>query len=659
MVCLFLIMATLVVYWQVRNHEFVNFDDSEYITENRHAQAGLTWKGIIWAFTTTHASNWHPLTWLSHMLDCQIYGLNAGGHHLTSLLLHIVNTLLLFVVLNRLTGALWRSAFVAALFALHPLHVESVAWVAERKDVLSTFFWMLTMWAYIRYTERPGLNRYLLILLPFALGLMAKPMLVTLPFVLLLMDYWPLGRLQLNSLSSLWGKRAGVRGALWEKVPLFALAAGSSVVTFLVQQGGGALQSLDVLPFKIRIANTLVTYISYIVKMIWPLDLAVFYPHPGMWPIWQVLGAGLLLVCISVLLIRAARRRPYLAVGWLWYLGTLVPVIGVVQVGAQSMADRYTYVPLIGLFIIIAWGVFDLNKYSPSPGGRGLGGGGGKLLRLVLAICTGVALLVFAICTWLQVGHWQNSIALFQHTLGVTENNYLAHYNLGKAYGEIGHFKEEFEAYQEAIRINPRLAKAHYNIGVLFGRMGNYQEELQAYKQAIHLKPDHAKAYCNLGVAHAQMGHYSKAIWAFKEALRLNPNDKVVQQNLGVLYEKKGMLNNAIGAYQRALSIKPDFLEALDNLGNIYLKMGRIDKAIEKYKMAMSIKPDSPEPHWNLGLAYERKGMFDKAILEFQRYLHLRPDDAQARARIDNLLLQIDASRKAKKGEMPLIPGHP
>ena len=525
MVCLFLIASTVCVFCQVRNHDFVNYDDSEYVTENRHVQNGLTWEGTIWAFTTTHASNWHPLTWLSHMLDCQIYGLNPGGHHLTGLLFHIVNTLLLFVVLKQMTGALWQAAFVSALFALHPLHVESVAWVAERKDVVSAFFWLITMWAYVRYVKSPEFGRYLLVLLFFVLGLMAKPMLVTLPFALLLMDYWPLERLQLNSLSTLWGDRAGVRGALWEKVPLFALAAVSIVITLVAQQSGGAIASMDHLPMDVRMVNALVSYVNYIGKMIWPLKLAVFYPHPGILPIWQAAGAGLLLVCISILVIRAGQRTPYLAVGWLWYIGTLVPVIGFVQVGAQSMADRYTYVPLIGLFIIIAWGVADLTARW-------------RYQRPVLAICTGVALSAFAICTWFQVGHWHNSIVLFKHTLHVTANNYLAHYNLGKAYGETGRFREEFVQYQEAIRINPRFARAHYNIGVLFGKMGNYREELQAYKRAISFKPDYAKAYCNLGAAYAQMGRYSKAVTAFEEAVRLNPDDRAALQNLKMAYEK-------------------------------------------------------------------------------------------------------------------------
>ncbi|MBL7207805.1 MAG: glycosyltransferase family 39 protein, partial [Desulfobacterales bacterium] len=394
-VCLFLALTVLAVYWQVGNHEFVNYDDKDYITENQHVQAGLTLKSIAWAFTSTHAGNWHPLTWLSHMLDCQIYGLNPCGHHFTSVFFHILNSILLFLVFKRMTGAFWKSAFVAALFALHPLHVESVAWAAERKDVLSAFFWMLTMGSYIRYVERPGTNRYLLVLLFFALGLMAKPMLITLPFVLLLLDYWPLGRFHVRkpeaaqpseekpqkdtkskkrksrkrlAKNAVQAKKTTgsdyqwslALSLLWEKIPLFVLAAASSVVTFFVQQSGGAVRSLDALPLFVRISNALVSYISYIVKMILPHNMAILYPHPKDFSIWQVAGACLLLACISFIAIRSMKRYPYFAVGWLWYLGTLVPVIGLVQVGLQSMADRYTYIPLTGIFIIIAWGISDL-----------------------------------------------------------------------------------------------------------------------------------------------------------------------------------------------------------------------------------------------------------------------------------------------------------
>jgi tetratricopeptide (TPR) repeat protein len=528
-ICLFLTLSTISVFWQVRNHDFLNYDDELYITENRHVQAGLTWEGTTWAFTTFHASNWHPLTWLSHMLDFQIYGLSPAGHHLTNLLFHIANTLLLFFVLNRMTGALWRSAFVAALFALHPLHVESVAWVAERKDVLSTFFWMLTMWAYIRYAERPGIKTYLLVFLFFAFGLMSKPMLVTLPFVLLLMDYWPLGRLRLHSLST--SKQSNLRvqetplfRLVWEKAPLFALTAVSSVVTFYAQQAGGSVAALDKLPLNARIANGLVAYISYMGKMIWPSQLAVFYPHEDMVAVWQAAGAGLLLACISILAICVARRFQYLAVGWLWYLGTLVPVIGIIQVGEQAMADRYTYVPFIGLFIIIAWGVADLAARW-------------RYRRSILSIFTGVLCLVLMIGTWLQVRHWQNSVTLFEHALDVTTNNFVAHYNLGEALEDNGRLEEAIGHFHKALQIKPNNAKAYYGIGTVYGKLGNYQEALSALKQAIFLKPDYAEAYTNLGAVYGGMNLYSKAVWALKEAVRLNPDDKVAQQNLKIAYE--------------------------------------------------------------------------------------------------------------------------
>lgn len=370
-ISLALILSILVVYWNVTNNEFISYDDSTYVTDNPYVKKGLTAEGFIWAFTSTRASNWHPVTWLSHMLDSEIYGIDSKGHHFTNLLFHIASTLLLFLVLKRMTGRLWRSAFVSALFAFHPLHVESVAWVAERKDVLSAFFWMLTIWAYVRYTERPLLKRYFLVFLALLIGLMAKPMLVTLPFVLLLMDIWPLGRLDVRQ-KGLKSKiqsegctknyqSASAYGLVVEKIPLLVLVVLSSLITFFVQQRGGAVGSFEKYTLITRIANALISYVRYIEKMIWPHDLAVFYPHPGnTFSLWQVTGAFVLLTGVSFFIIKAARRNKYIVAGWLWYVLTLVPVIGLVQVGAQSQADRYTYIPLIGLFIIIAWGVLIL-----------------------------------------------------------------------------------------------------------------------------------------------------------------------------------------------------------------------------------------------------------------------------------------------------------
>jgi len=452
LLCLFLVVLTLAVYRQVQNFDFVNFDDHMYITENRHVKEGLTLKSTIWAFTTIHAANWHPLTWLSHMLDCQFFGMNSGRHHLTNLFFHITNSLLLFFVFRKMTGSSWQSGFVAALFALHPLHVESVAWVSERKDVLSAFFWMLTMWSYVWYVEHPGINRYLLVLLFFILGLMAKPMLVTLPFVLLLLDFYPLSRFQFQQSDdgNIFQQRSIYLRLVLEKLPLFVLAAISSAVTLYAQKRGGAVMSLDVIPIKVRIANALVSYIKYIEKMIYPSELAVLYPFQGMLPWWEITGAGLLLVSISFLAIRVIKQSPYYAVGWLWYIGTLVPVIGLVQIGRQSMADRYTYIPLIGLFIVIAWGVPEIVAQW-------------RHRKILLTIFATVLLSILMTVTWKHLRHWGNSITLFEHTLEVTSNNYLAHNNLGVALDIQGRTQEAIDHYLKALRIKPDYVEAHNN----------------------------------------------------------------------------------------------------------------------------------------------------------------------------------------------------
>ncbi|MFH1580990.1 MAG: tetratricopeptide repeat protein, partial [Pseudomonadota bacterium] len=570
-VCLFLVLTVLAVYWQVGDHEFVNYDDNDYITENQHVQAGLTLKSIAWAFTSTHASNWHPLTWLSHMLDCQIYGLNPGGHHFTSVLFHTLNSILLFLVFKRMTGAFWKSAFVAALFALHPLHVESVAWASERKDVLSTFFWMLTMGAYILYVKNPGIKKYLLTVLLFALGLMAKPMLITLPFVLLLLDYWPLGRFNKWSLAY---------PLVREKIPLFVLAAVSSVVTFFVQQSGGAVRSLDVLPLFVRISNALVSYISYIVKMVLPYNLAVLYPHPKDFPMWQVAGACLLLVFISFMAIRTVRRHPYFAVGWLWYLGTLVPVIGLVQVGLQSMADRYTYIPLTGIFIIIAWGISDLAA-----------GWRYRYKKETLAAASAVLMLILMVATWFQLRHWTNSITLFSHAINVTENNSVAHNNLGSAFADQGKASETIKHYIEALRIDPMYADAHYNLGNAFVRQGRISEAIKHYTEALCINPVDADAHNNLGNVLADQGRIPEAIKYYAEALRIRPNYAKAHNNLGNVLAGRNKLSEAIVHYTEALRINPDFAEAQSNLKNVSAFLNEIDEAVKRFQELLEVSP--------------------------------------------------------------------
>jgi len=554
-VCLFLALATLTVYFQVTSHDFVNYDDYDYVTENRYVRTGLSKRSIAWAFTSFHVGNWHPLTWLSHMLDCELFGLKPGMHHLTNLLFHMANSILLFVVLRRMTGSIWRSGFVAGLFAFHPLHVESVAWVAERKDVLSTLFWMLTMWAYVRYSESPGVIRYLLVLVFFALGLMAKPMLVTLPFVLLLIDYWPLARLQLdqfeneNNISL----RKSILHLILEKVPLFALSGAISVIAVIALQKAGGGPSLGDLPLQPRIANALVSFLSYIQKMIWPDELAIFYPLPRAVPMWKAVGAGLLLSCLSVIFLRAVRSRPYLSVGWLWYLGSLVPVIGVVQGGGQAMADRYTYIPLIGLYVMIAWGVPDLVKRW-------------RYNRVLLAASAIMVVLALIICTWRQVQHWKDSITLFRHTLNVTTDNHLAHNNLGVPLDKQGRHGEAIKHYQEALRIKPGWAEAHYNLGMAKTGQGKFEEAIEAYSESIRLRPNFPKAHNNMANVLLSLGRVDSAIEHYLEAIKDRPDYANAHSNLGIALMRKGYVDDSILHFRAALRINPDDARISRNL---------------------------------------------------------------------------------------------
>jgi tetratricopeptide (TPR) repeat protein len=555
-ICLGLIAVNLVVYSQVWRYEFLAWDDPYYVTENPNVTEGLTWRGVWWALRAQYEGNWFPLTRLSHMLDVQLYGLHAGAHHLTSLLLHIANTLLLFGVLRRMTGAAGRSAFVAALFAVHPLHVESVAWVAERKDVLSTLFWMLTLWAYVSYVSqfrsKSWFKRYTLVLLLFSMGLMAKPMLVTLPFLLLLLDFWPLGRVTFradgpHSAVAQGGERSRTTGTsggaaapglrsvgldlVLEKVPLLGLAAASSILTFAVQQKAGSTR-LDVYPLDLRAANAAVSYVAYIGKMLWPSRLAAFYPFPRSIPEWYLIGSLLVLIGVSVVAIRAARRRPYLLVGWLWYLGTLVPVIGLVQVGDQAMADRYTYIPLIGLFIMAAWGIPDLLAKWP-------------YRSIALPAAAALLILVLTVIARTQAQHWRNGVALWEHGLEVTTENYLAHNNLGVALANEGRVSEAVAHYTEALRLNPAWGSG-----------------ADPSAQAPRVNSYFAHAYNGLGKALADKGKISEAIAHYTEALRLNPYLAEAHNNLGFALANQGRVDDAMAQYSEALRLRPNYPEA-------------------------------------------------------------------------------------------------
>jgi protein O-mannosyl-transferase len=592
-----LILSTLLVFWQVHNFGFVNYDDTIYVYENPHVLNGLTGDGVIWAFTTNRSANWHPLTWLSHMLDCQLSlpgGANPGLMHLMNLILHLANTLLIFAVLRKMTGAQWPSAFVAAAFAIHPMHVESVAWIAERKDVLSTFFLLLTLAAYVSYVRRRGLVRYALTLLLFALGLLAKPMLVTLPALLLLLDYWPLERIREQRTEDRKRKTKGAFQKLStgqliaEKIPFIALSVVSSVITFLVQLRGSAVAHIDALALKARIANAFLSYARYIGKLFWPQKLAVFYPFDANnVAFWQAAMCVLLLLVISFFVIRFGRNRKYLPVGWFWFVGTLVPVIGIVQVGLQGLADRYTYISYIGLFIMIAWGLPELLSKWPQR-------------KIALGLSMVISLTTLGICAHQQVSFWNNSIALFSHAIEVTQNNYIAYNNRGVAYNSIGRYEDAIKDYKQAARIMPDYSEANFNIGVAYGKLNRYQDAIEPLKQAIKIKPDYTKAYYNLGVAYETLGRRQEAVEAYKQAIRIEPDYADAYINLGVTYYRLGRYKDAVEPYKQAIKIQPDFVLAHYNLGVAYFVLGDKSSALEEYKILKTLNTEQANKLFDL-----------------------------------------------------------
>jgi hypothetical protein len=513
-----LVVVTYGVYSRVGTFGFTNFDDPDYVAQNAIVQRGLSVEGLKWAFTTGFMGNWHPLTWLSHMLDCELFGLNPGAHHVSNLAIHCLNTVLLFWVLSRYTRAMERSAFVAGLFALHPFHVESVAWIAERKDVISTLFWIMTMGAYLRYVERHSIRRYLGVLVCFALGLMSKPMLVTLPLVLLVLDYWPLQRMRAIGE---W------RPVLIEKVPLFALAIASSVITFIVQREGGAVGSIERFSITTRIANALVAYTTYIGKTVMPEDLAVFYPHPGAWPVWQAAGAFVLLALITSVSLALVRRAPYVLAGWLWFVGTMVPVIGLVQVGEQAYADRYTYVPLIGIFIAVVWGIADLAL---------------KLQWPVIAVRgVGIAgLLACGMLTMSQVNHWRDSETLFRHALGATRDNHIAHYSLAQSLSVSGRIYEAVEHYYATLELKPDHEGAHNNLGLTHAIQGKWTIATNHYAQALRANPGNADVHFNMAIALSRLGDATNALVHLRRVLQLNPGHAFARKELAELLAPVG-----------------------------------------------------------------------------------------------------------------------
>lgn len=541
---------TLAAYSGVLSNGFVDYDDQAYVTQNRHVLAGITWEGVRWAFTTGHAANWHPLTWLSHMLDCELFGLDAGGHHAVSLVLHLITTLLLFRLFLRMTAAPWPSAFVAAVFALHPLHVESVAWAAERKDVLAALFWILTTLAYVRWVEKPRVWRYVLVLGLFALGLLSKPMLVSLPFVLLLLDVWPLRRIG-PPLGERRGGRSLARLVL-EKIPLFALAATSATITYFVQRATDTMSLGEKISMGLRVQNALVAYARYLVKAIFPSGLIVHYPHRAeAYPDAWVACAASLVAAVTAWTLFRWRRQPWLAVGWLWFLGTLVPVIGLVQVGSQAIADRYTYVPMIGLSAAIAFAVAELCRTS-----RGGRWAVGILFGLAVALWTGQ--------TRRQVGYWKDDEALFGHAVEVMPDNYLAHGMLADFYLEQGRLERAVEEYQAALRLWPSYAQGHNNVGTLLEQLGRPEEAVASYQTALHWWPECPEAHNNLGRMLAAEGKTDEAIAHYRAGLRGNPEMADAHVNLGVALQAKGAVDEAIQHFERGLQLNPGLSSAAE-----------------------------------------------------------------------------------------------
>ncbi|HXP59436.1 MAG TPA: tetratricopeptide repeat protein [Dongiaceae bacterium] len=716
--CALLVVVTVAAFWRVLGDDFILCDDPLYVTANVHVLGGLTWDDVVWAFTGSAAANWHPLTWLSHILDVQLFGLAPGWHHFTSLLFHTANTLLLFRFLERLTGAPWRSVMVAALFGVHPLHVESVAWVAERKDVLSTFLFLLTLMTYVRYVrgveaarnpkseirnpksevgslEPPLFNSqsalgplrtptaaYLLSLALFALGLMSKPMLVTLPFVLVLLDYWPLGRFGDSGVTTETPRHGEIIPAahgpwtvdcgLWtnlrllvlEKLPFFCLAFASCIVTYLVQHATHATTS--VLPLASRLANAVASYLKYLAKTAWPTRLAVFYPHPDthypvshQWPAWAIAAGALLLVAVSWFALSRLRRQPWLAVGWFWFLGTLAPVIGLIQVGGQAMADRYSYIPLIGIFIVTVWTAAEaLDRRRAG--------------RAVLA-ATGVAAIVASVAaTRHQVGFWRDDFTLFQHALEVTTDNAVAEFRVGMALRQRGKAAEAIPHFKKVIEAAPVLADGYYGLAVTLEGEGRSQEAAQLFLTALSLSPWDARIHNDYGRFLWAAGRRPEAEAQYLEAVRLDPDSPEALANLGVALSGRGDVDGAIARFTAALRLKPDYAEALTrlaesflrqgrladaeakyrdgvrlqpanaemriNLGGVLWRQGRANDALAQYREAARLQPQMPVAHLNLGTALSAQGMFPGAEAEFEAAVRLKPDSLEALAGLGRAL---------------------
>jgi tetratricopeptide (TPR) repeat protein len=620
LIIIFLIVASCAAFGRIAGNDFINFDDYEYITENNHIKSGINAESIKWAFTSSVAGNWHPLTMLSHMLDWSFFGANPAGHHLVSLLLHIGAAVFLFLFLNKTTNAIWPSAFAAALFALHPLRVESVAWAAERKDVLSMFFAMACLYSYAFYTKNYKRSRYYLCLILFVLALLSKSILVTLPFVLMLLDYWPLKRWQKalvpldvtltngnKSEDNKFNKRkSAIFSLIWEKVPFILLAVAVSVVNLWVHNKSDLVISMERLPLNVRVINAIISYVSYLEKFFWPVDLAVFYPLDQSFIVQQIFNYRFILIGITIFVIYYAKKWPFLFVGWFWYLGTLIPVIGLVQVAGQAMADRFTYLPSIGLAMMLAWGIPLLFQHE-------------KNRRRILIPASIAVLIVLSILTWWQCGYWKNSIILFGQTLKLTRNNAQAYDNLGVALAGKGKMEEAIDNYNKAIRIAPKEFSLYVNRGAAYASMGHYQMAVHDYTKSIHLEPNNADIYANRGGAYTSMGQFQLAIEDYSKAIYLNPDLVMAYIGRGVDYTHVGRYQLALDDFQKAIRLKPDFPLAYNNRGGVYTALGRYQLAIGDYNEAIRLEPDLTDAYTGRGVAYLSIGEKNSGCRDVQK----------------------------------------
>lgn len=634
---------TLVVYWQAAGFELTNYDDDVYVTDNPYLAPPLTWQSVRWACTAFYQANWHPLTWISLMVDRGRGGGSPGAYHATNVVLHVLNVVLLYLVLCAATKSVWRSALVAALFAVHPLHVESVAWVAERKDVLSTFFLLLTLLAYVLSARRLTLPKHLLIAVLFAAGLCSKPMLVSLPILLLLIDYWPLQRERGTGNSEHKGQGDSLIALVVEKAPLFVLAGASCVVTFLAQRSSGTVRPLEAYSLGVRLANAVVVCVSYLGKMVWPVGLAPFYPHPGRTlPVWQVAGSLVLLAAITFAVVRYRRQAPQAFVGWFWYVVTLLPVIGIVQVGDQAMADRYTYVPLLGIFVAIAWSIPAVARAGRRDSVAL------KARDCVVAGLAGCVIVILAVACYRQVGLWRSSTTLFSHAVRIDPRNYLAYNNLGAAVLDdavsdprninLPMLNKAVGLLQRSLEIKQGYVEALYNLGTALARAGRTDEAARILQRALESRPDAPRVHNNLGIICLSQEHYSEAEKHFRAAVRSNPNLQQAYSNLALALYKQGRFGEAADAATAALRIQPDFAQAHVVLGNALLTLEKYSEAARHYERAIDLDPGGVTARANLAAAYERLGRVDAALDQLRTALSYQPNNPVLRSRYESLL---------------------